>query len=266
MELKNTEELLLELLLNLPGESGQEEPVRQFLLPQLTTRLHSVWQDDAGNLLGTRKFGNGPTVMLSAHMDVIYELAADSQLVKNGSIWSRSEGILGADDRAGIAMILILLDELPTQGFNGTIKVAFTVQEETGQKGAVKLDSSFYKDVKMAVSLDRRNGNDIVIRSNGSKTYGPEELGKLFETASKELWNGENNYIITNGGVSDLRVWSAEGVPSLNLSVGFRNEHTPYETLDIEEWRRTRQLVLHVLTTKKIGKFIFTQGENNVGV
>jgi putative aminopeptidase FrvX len=204
--------------------------------------------------------------MLSAHMDVIYELAADSQLVKNGSIWSRSEGILGADDRAGIAMILILLDELPTQGFNGTIKVAFTVQEETGQKGAVKLDSSFYKDVKMAVSLDRRNGNDIVIRSNGSKTYGPEELGKLFETASKELWNGENNYIITNGGVSDLRVWSAEGVPSLNLSVGFRNEHTPYETLDIEEWRRTRQLVLHVLTTKKIGKFIFTQGENNVGV
>jgi len=125
------------------------------------------------------------------------------------------------------------------------------------------LDPSFYQDVKMAISLDRKNGGDIIIRSALGKKYGPEQLGRLFETASSELWQGAHNYTITDGGISDLRVWSAKGVPSLNLSVGFHDEHKHTESLNLNEWRGTRQLVLHVLTTKNINNINFSQGENN---
>ena len=54
------------------------------------------------------------------------------------------------------------------------------------------------------------------------------------------LWGGAYTYKITMGGTSDLRVWSKAGIPSVNLSIGYYNEHTPDEYLNLDEWHRTQ--------------------------
>ena len=93
----------LEELLMIPGKTGSEGKVRAYLLNIIPGLMGGVRQDDTGNILVTRRFGFGPTIMLSAHMDIKDELPDESYLIKDGKIWRRNQGILGADDRAGIA-------------------------------------------------------------------------------------------------------------------------------------------------------------------
>jgi len=64
-----------------------------------------------------------------------------------GNIWTRNLGILGADDRAGVALILNTLMDLCFNKHRGTIKVALTVEEEIGQHGAENIDKTFFSDV-----------------------------------------------------------------------------------------------------------------------
>lgn len=252
-------ESVLEELLMIPGETYHEEIIQARLLTVLPELLDKVWKDDYGNILGIKKCGFGPTIMLSAHMDIKSEICKDSFLNKNGNIWRRSEGILGADDRAGIAMIINILKSICTLNFKGKLKIVFTVEEEEGQQGAENLDPDFYKNVDFAISLDRKNGSNIVTKSS-SQQYCDEEYGRVFEKAASLLWDGMYPYKMVTGGISDLRVWSKEGIQSVNLSIGFYDEHMPGETLKIDEWHNTFELVSYVLgmlTTKYRQEKIF---------
>jgi hypothetical protein len=99
-------------------------------------------------LLAQKKYktGNGPTILLNAHLDTAEELESGRKIVKHGPIWSSSSGILGADDRAGVAVLLEVAKWLETSDFNGTIKFAFTVEEECGLIGAKELEEYFLWD------------------------------------------------------------------------------------------------------------------------
>ena len=245
-QLLEKREIFLEELLMIPGKTGSEAKVQAYLLNIIPGLMGEVRQDDTGNILVTRRFGFGPTIMLSAHMDIKDELPEESYLIKDGKIWRRNLGILGADDRAGVAIILNICKVLSSFNFRGQIKIVFTVSEEDGQYGAEKIDPAFYSDVDFAISLDRKNGADIISHST-TQLYCDEEYGKVFEDASHDLWNGNYPFKTTKGGISDLRVWSQAGVPSVNLSIGYYNEHTPQEYLNLEEWHRTHDLVLHAI-------------------
>lgn len=98
----------LEKLLSINGKSGEEEIVRQFVYEQLSEIVDHITVDQSGNILEQKKYhsGNGPTILLSAHLDIGEDLEHDRVILKNGKIWSSSKGILGADDRAGVAVRL----------------------------------------------------------------------------------------------------------------------------------------------------------------
>lgn len=68
----NLEEIksLLERFTNVHGISGFEDEVRKLLEKELEPYVDSMWKDTMGNLI-TVKEGNGPSVMLAAHMDEI---------------------------------------------------------------------------------------------------------------------------------------------------------------------------------------------------
>ncbi|WP_297987890.1 M20/M25/M40 family metallo-hydrolase [uncultured Anoxybacillus sp.] len=124
----------LEELLNIPGKSGDEEEIRMVVREKLTPYVDRITTDWYGNLLAQTKYrtGNGPTILLNAHLDTVVELEPGRTIMKHGPIWSSSRGILGADDRAGVAVLLEVAKWLETSDFNGTIKFAFTVEEECG--------------------------------------------------------------------------------------------------------------------------------------
>lgn len=61
---------LFEQLVTIPGISGREERIREFVVERLTPLVDDVSVDRLGNVIGVRR-GSGPKVMLSAHMDTI---------------------------------------------------------------------------------------------------------------------------------------------------------------------------------------------------
>jgi len=258
-------------LLRIPGETGNEEAVREYVLDELEkinskSRYLEFRVDDAGNILGftdsprkkSRNYGrsNGALckkMLLAAHLDVKSEFSPSDQLIVKDNIVSRQKGILGADDRAGVAIILNLLKELGDFRDIPSLKFIFTVGEEKEQYGAEAIKTDFYEDVSCGISLDRRNCHDIVYKSS-SKEYSNLEFAERVARVSSRIFSEENVFVPCQGGISDLRVWSEKDArPCVNLSVGYFDEHTDKERLDLICWDRTHQLVAEIIGRFSLG-------------
>jgi putative aminopeptidase FrvX len=255
MLMKNLRNKLVRLL-NIHGVSGDEANVRKYLKPILEYNMDTVEIDNYGNLLATKKVGdgNGATVLLSAHMDTVKGVLADRELIEKNGVISSDKGALGADDRAGIAIILTVLENINKLGFDGTIKVAFSREEEIGCVGSGKIDPKWYEDVDLALVCDRRGSRDIVVGCG--MAFCSNEVGHFMEDVSKMA---DMDYKATEGGISDAMTFAEEGVNSVNLSVGYYNEHTAKEYVVISEMKDTVRLILQTIAI--INQFVDTFGE-----
>lgn len=232
--------------LNIPGASGRESKIRHELYRHLRVLADEVYTDPCGNVLATRYCGDGPTVLLSAHMDVYQELDFGREIVEEGTRLMSTSGILGADDRAGIAIALYLLGRVRQTNFRGTLKLAFTVQEEIGLVGARNMDPSFLRDTDAAIVIDRRGRRDIVTSCQGIIPFCDASYGRLFEVAGELA--GMDDWNMTEGGSSDAIVFAQQfGIPTVNLSAGYLHEHTDNETLDYVAAYETATLIETVL-------------------
>ncbi|WKA53180.1 M20/M25/M40 family metallo-hydrolase [Planococcus shixiaomingii] len=238
---KNLEECLL-----IDGESGNEGAIRGHVLEKMKPLVDRVTLDQKGNILAQKVYGqgSGPVILLNAHLDTVCGFEENREIVKDGTIWTSSYGILGADDRAGVAVLLELAKRLTKFGFNGTVKFIFTVEEEIGLKGAKEVAEYFLWDVDAAFVVDRRGTGDIVTSCGGSINFCDEAFGTFVEEVAKnanlESWH------CTAGGSSDTRIWASHGIQSVNLSVGYMNEHTEDEVLDVEACYGTFKLLSRV--------------------
>jgi tripeptide aminopeptidase len=139
-------------LVRIDGVSGRERAVAAELQVRLQAlgvacqldRAGDAFGGDSGNLLA-RLPGtvSAPGVLLCAHMDTV--LSTRGLNVVRNAEWISSDGttILGADDRAGIAIILEILQVLIDGKLDhGPIEVLFSVAEESGMHGAKGVDVS----------------------------------------------------------------------------------------------------------------------------
>ncbi|MGJ9384328.1 M20/M25/M40 family metallo-hydrolase [Salipaludibacillus sp. CF4.18] len=240
----------LEDVLSINGVSGEEERIRQYVKEELTNLVDHMEVDVKGNILAQRSYrsGNGPTVLLNAHLDTVEELVEGREIIKNGPIWSSSEGILGADDRAGVSILLEMAKWLDGSSFNGKVKFIFTVEEEIGLVGARSLEESFLWDVDAAIVVDRRNTTDIVVSCGGYIPFCHENYGTFFESIAEA--HGLGTWKSVAGGSSDTRIWAEHGIQSVNLSAGYSHEHTDDEILDVEACFNTLKLIQAVFTER----------------
>ncbi|SOC11387.1 peptidase M28-like protein [Ureibacillus xyleni] len=236
---------LLEKLLSISGVSGEEEDIRTFVVEQLTPYVDDLEIDHYGNILAQVKKGNGPTVLLNAHLDTVDGFVHNRIILKNNHIWTSSEGILGADDRAGVCVLLAMARSIHHMNFRGTIKFAFTVEEEIGLVGARKVAKSFLWDVDMAFVVDRRGTSDIVTSCGGYIPFCIDEFARGVERIGRRVHR--NRWAAVAGGSSDTRVWAEQGINSVNLSAGYHDEHTSSETLDIEANYGTYEYVIQLV-------------------
>lgn len=241
----------LEELLSISGESGNEHHIRTVVYEKLAPYIDHITIDRYGNLLAqkTCKSGNGPTILLNAHLDTVESFAPGRTIVKQGAIWSSSKGILGADDRAGVAVLLEIAKWLEASSFNGTIKFVFTVEEECGLVGASKLSEYFLWGVDAAIVVDRRGTGDIVTSYGTTQPFCDIRYGQFFEQVAYDA--GLTGWKCTAGGSSDTRIWAQHGIQSVNLSVGYECEHTDDETLDTNACYETVRLIQAVLTQSR---------------
>lgn len=235
----------LETVLNIPGESGNEGIIRSYVLKALKPFVDHIGVDHFGNVLAVKRFGPGPTVLLNAHLDTVERIQSDREILKNGDIWSSSEGILGADDRAGVSVVLAAAQTLGKGLFNGTVKYIFTVEEEIGLCGAREVAKSFLWDVDMAFVIDRRGTNDIVTSRGGVDFFCTSAFGtELERIARRARYTG---WATVAGGSSDTYIWARNGIESVNLSAGYQFEHTFDEQLDVAACYGTYLFLIEIL-------------------
>lgn len=133
-------------LAGIPSVSGQEGAVRAWLAERLAAQGWSPITDDAGNLIvrvpaqPADRDAEAP-ILLNAHMDRVPPGLAHRPILADGILRSDGATNLGADDSAGIAILLHTLDELRARNLqHPPLLLLFTVGEEVGLVGAKSFD------------------------------------------------------------------------------------------------------------------------------
>ena len=166
-------------------------------------------------------------VLLVAHADTVLSLSdtkAPEIIIKNNNIITNKHGgVLGADDRAGCAILWLLKDS----GHS----ILVLDGEESGMAGSRWLMSD--KDMadivnshNFVVQLDKSGENEFKCYNVGS----PEFIQYVQESTG---------YIpLPNTSYTDI-VTLCRDICGVNFSVGYFNEHTDREELNIDFWLKT---------------------------
>lgn len=231
-------------LLQFVAPSGREERVIRYIMPKMKQVMDRVFLDHYGNLLGEIHCGTGvgPTLLLCAHMDSVDSVAPEREVLRDGDILYSSAGILGADDRAGMAIVMAVIRNFGTTAFNGKLKVAFTREEEIGRKGSQAMDPAWLQDVALAIVVDRRGNRDIVTSFSNIQSFCHPAVGQFFEEAGRR--SGMPDWKCVQGGISDSCTFASLGINSVNLSAGYDHEHSWDEYVCITASKETARLIL----------------------
>ncbi|MFC2088036.1 M20/M25/M40 family metallo-hydrolase [Calditrichota bacterium] len=163
-------------LISIEGLSGNERHVADYIKNFLKKYNLSIKEDNckiysqgnSGNLIC--KIGNGGNTVFVAHMDTARSTKSVNPVISNDRIESSGDTILGADNRAGIAVILYSVEKAIEDNKKiPNITLAFTVCEETSLLGSdnIKLDN-----INVAYVFDSalRPGN-FISQSYGAKSF-----------------------------------------------------------------------------------------------
>ena len=133
-------------LLGRPSVSGQEQQARAYVRERLSALGLASQVDEAGNLIArataspAQRDAEAP-ILLNAHLDRVPPGLAHTPRIADGIMRSDGATNLGADDAAGIAVILALVEALRERGLpHPPLLLLFTVGEEVGMVGAKAFD------------------------------------------------------------------------------------------------------------------------------
>ena len=159
-------------LVRIDNPSGGEERIAAHVRGLIEGMGLAVDQDGMHNLLA-RVPGEGEPLLLNAHMDSVAPCLGVQPRVVDGVVRSGGDTVLGADDLAGVSAILEgVRATLERGGRHRAAEILFTVQEETGLRGAAGFDTAKLS-AREGVTLD--SGGDF-----GGITVGAPSQDSLY--------------------------------------------------------------------------------------
>ena len=229
----NSERLIDEFieLVQVDSESGAERQVADLLKEKLNALGLQVFEDEAGsyvevgqrtgNIIATlpANGGQGPLLLLSAHMDTVKPGQGIKPLREKGVITSSGDTILGSDDKAGIAAIMESLRVLQEQKIlHGGLQVVFTVGEEIGLKGAKGLAYDRLQ-AKMGFVLDSGGPTgEIIIKAPTQYSMKGTIKGKAAH-AGIAPEQGINAIMVAAQGIAGMKVGRMDEETTSNIGL-----------------------------------------------
>lgn len=168
-------------LVQIDSETKNEAAIAKVLKDTFTELGLDVFEDDttgvtghgAGNLICTLPATKEQVdpIYFTSHMDTVVPGQGIKPAIKDGYIVSDGTTILGADDKAGLAVMIEVLHVIQEQDLaHGKIEFIITVGEESGLVGAKALDRSLVTaKYGYALDSDGRVGNIIVAAPTQAK-------------------------------------------------------------------------------------------------
>ena len=164
-------------ILGVPRPSKKEAKMVAYLEKWAKDHKVKYVKEECGNIImsvpATKGMEDRQTVILQAHMDMVCEKNSDKkhdfekdpiEPVINGE-WLHANGTtLGADDGIGVAAALAVIADPKVE--HGPLECIFTVDEETGLTGAMKLDPKDFTG-RILLNLDSEDEGEIFIGCAG---------------------------------------------------------------------------------------------------
>lgn len=162
-------------LIAIDSPSGHETQAGTDLVERLKALGVSIETDKAGNIFGTLPATKGMeskrAILLNCHIDTVPNAAGVKPQIQDGVIKTDGTTALGADDKAGIAAILVALNHMKENRLeHGPITLLFTVSEETGLQGAKAFDMTRLGSIARGYTLDASGTVGTVVTRAPSKS------------------------------------------------------------------------------------------------
>ena len=137
-------------LCEIRSPTGEEREVADTVIAELRSLGLEVEEDDAagpaaagaGNVIARLPGRSDRWVMFCAHLDTVPHPGRIEVVESDGVFRSRGETILGADNKAAVAVFMELVARHSHEPPAAGIELALTVAEEQGLRGAKALDAS----------------------------------------------------------------------------------------------------------------------------
>lgn len=150
------------------------------------------------------------------------------------------------DDRAGVAVILVLLDELRKYDFCADVYAVATTQEETGSHGAEVSAYAIHPDIGIAIDVCQGDTPSVPEHRTTFLGKGPTmtvgstihpKIASGLEKAAREIGVNLQQKVAPAGTGTDAGVLhvSRDGVATGLISIPQRYMHTSVETLSIRD-------------------------------
>lgn len=201
-----------------PRPSKKEERVIQFMMDFGQNLGLETVKDAIGNVVikkaATAGMENRPTLVLQSHLDMVHQKntatvfdfdAQGIEMLVDGD-WVKANGTtLGADNGIGVAAIMALLAS--TDIAHPALEAMFTIDEETGMTGAMKIDPSNFSGM-ILLNLDTEDDDELSIGCAGgidtNTEYTCTEISvpttaKTYEITVKGLLGGHSGMDIHRG-------------------------------------------------------------------
>lgn len=178
----------------IPRPSRQEGKFQEFILKQADKFLLKTHVDEVGNVIvyvpASAGYETHPTVIIQNHMDMVTDATPERKIdfttdpivtIRDGEWIKADRTTLGADNGIGCAAALSLMSDASIH--HPPLELLFTIDEETGLKGAWGVDASYLKGSKM-INLDTEEWGSLYIGCAGGIDY---EFSKTLEMVPARL-------------------------------------------------------------------------------
>jgi hypothetical protein len=235
---------LLEILAyqRFAGTQGEADMINSVLIP-----LPGIDRDKYGNywLRIPCPDGTDSTTLFSSHTDTVEKQKAKGLKeleLKGAMLTTKGGGVLGADDGAGIWLMLNLIEA----GVPGLY--IFHREEELGGGGSdyiAKRTPELLTGIKRAIAFDRKDLNHIITHQGGERCAS-ESFAKAFAAQLNDACEGFDFHGDDTGSFTDTKNYTELVSECTNLSVGYYDQHTQHECLDLSFVSRLANALIKV--------------------
>lgn len=220
---------IFEDLLMIHSPSKNEIKVAEYIIDFANRIGAKVYLDKSYDKYGGNapsifvQLGEGNGYTLSSHMDVV-EPNKDLKIIKEENIW-KTDGTttLGGDDKAGVASVLYILEEIARDIKKyKRVTAIFTPCEEMGLLGAKNINwldvpQKFKEDKDMIVLDNGGRAGKIAYQAPSAMVFNVKIIGKKAH-AGIEPEKGINAIFLASKIISDLNVGRIDEFTTMNIS------------------------------------------------
>ena len=228
----------------IPRPSRKEDKFRDYILSEASALKLKTHTDEVGNVIvyvpATAGYESHETVIIQNHMDMVTDATPDRKInfntdpivtYRDGDWIKADRTTLGADNGIGCAAALTLMHDSDVQ--HPPLELLFTIDEETGLKGAWGVNAEFLKGKKM-INLDTEEWGSLYIGCAGGIDY---EFKKTVQMVPAKIKTKGHKLVVGGflGGHSGVDIHEQRG-NAIKFLMDWLNT-IPQDSFELHEWR-----------------------------